>query len=215
MLYLPPQVALRHSMIRVHVASQLASPRSTKTATRSGVNSGEDGSRVWVHLPDEDYWRLVIASPIVGQGGAAAYRRLNELLREIELAGVTLEDISLLDPESPQFRSFRSIVSASSRLAAGPEWIELEDAIVYRSTGASVSADLSCEVSSAELNRYWEAERKITALPVLLISSEQRRVTLRFHPQHGQPKEIEGVKTAFLIALHRARPGCKVSWLDN
>jgi hypothetical protein len=173
-------------------------------------------SMFWAHLPDEDYWRLVIASPIVSQqGGAAGYRRLNELLREIELAGITLEDISLLDPESPQFKSLRSIASASSRLAAGPEWIELEDAIVYRWTA---SGELDCDVSSSELNQFWEAERKLSsglALPALLITSEQRRVTLRFHPQHGPLWGLENVKKAFQIALHRARPGCHVNWLTN
>ncbi len=46
----------------------------------------------WVHLPDQDYWRLVIASPLVAEeGGVAAYRRLGDLLRKIELAGITLE----------------------------------------------------------------------------------------------------------------------------
>ena len=171
-------------------------------------------SMFWAHLPDEDYWRLVIASPIVSQqGGAAGYRRLNQLLREIELAGITLEDISLLDPESPQFKSLRSIASASSRLAAGPEWIELEDAIVYRWT---LSGELNCEVSSGELNQFWEAERKRSNLPALLISSENRRVTLRFHPQHGPLWGLENVKKAFLIALHRpdARPECQVNWLN-
>ena len=63
-------------------------------------------SMFWAHLPEEDYWRLVIASPVVKQqGGAAAYQILNGMLRRIELVGITLEDISLLDPESQQFRS--------------------------------------------------------------------------------------------------------------
>jgi hypothetical protein len=173
-------------------------------------------SMFWIHLPDEDYWRLVIASPIVSQqGGVAGYGRLNELLQEIELAGITLEDISLLDPESQQFQSLRSLASGSSRLAAGPEWVEFEEAIVYRWTGASVSAELDCEVSSTELNRFWEAERKLSNLPALLISSEKGRVTLRFHPQHGLGG-IGSVKRAFQIALHRpnARPDCQINWLN-
>lgn len=176
-------------------------------------------SMFWVHLPDEDYWRLVIASPFVAQhGGAAGYRRLNELLRELELAGITLEDISLLDPESSQFQSLYSLASGSSRLAAGPAWLEFEDTIVYRWTGASVSAELECEVSASELQEFWEAERERSPLshPALLISKEAGRVTLRFHPQHGPQERIDGIKTAFVIALRRenARPGCRVNWLD-
>jgi hypothetical protein len=138
------------------------------------------------------------------------------LLREIELAGITLEDISSLDPESPQFQSLRSLASGSSRLAAGPEWVEFEDATVYRWTGTSVSAELSCEVSSSELSQFWEAERKLTNLPALLISFKTPRVTLRFHPQHGPLGRIENVKMPFLLALHRpkARPGCQANWLN-
>lgn len=172
-------------------------------------------SMFWVHLPDQDYWRLVIASPIVNQGGGTAgYRRLNELLKEIELAGITLEDISLLDPESSQFKSLRSLASGSSRLAAGPEWIEFEEAIVYRWTGASVSAELTCDVSSGELSRFWEAERKLSNQPALLITSNKRRATFRFHPQHGPLGGIDEIRRAFQIALHRSRPDCQLNWLN-
>lgn len=174
-------------------------------------------SMFWIHLPDEDYWRLVIASPFVPQhGGAVGYRRVNELLRELELAGITLEDISLLDPQSSQFQSLYSLASGSSRLAAGPAWFEFEDAMVCRWTGASVSAELKCEVSVDELQEFWEAERERSPRPALLISKEGGRVTLRFHPQHGPQASIDGIKKAFVFALHRpnARPGCQVNWLN-
>jgi hypothetical protein len=182
-------------------------------------NSFPVESMFWIHLPDEDYWRLIIASLFVAQhGGAAGYRRLNELLRELELAGITLEDMSLLSPDSSRFQSLYSLASGSSRLAAGPAWLEFEDAIVYRWTGASVSAQLTCEVSADELQEFWEAERKGSPLsrPALLISKEGGRVTLRFHPQHGPQERIDGIKTAFVNVLHRpnARPGCQVNWLN-
>jgi hypothetical protein len=167
----------------------------------------------WVHFPEEDYWRLVIASPLVNQqGGLAGYRRVNELLRGIEMAGITLEDISLVDPASSQFRSFLSLASSSGRLATGPEWVEFEEAVVYRWTSASVSAELTCDVSSRDLIRLWEAERKLSNQPVLLITSDKRRVTLRFHPQHGPHPGIENVKGAFQIALQRERTDCQVKW---
>lgn len=172
-------------------------------------------SMFWLHLPDEDYWRLIIASPVVTQLGAAAgYRRLNELLQQVELAGITLEDISLIAPESPQFQSFFAQAKGSSRLAAGPEWMEFEEAIVYRWTGASVSAELTCDVSPGQLNQFWEAERKLTNLPALLISSEKGRVTLRTHPQHGPLGGIQNVKRVFAVALHRSEPGCQINWLN-
>ncbi len=173
----------------------------------------------WAHLPDEDYWRLVIASPVVKQqGGAAAYQRLNELLRAIGLVGITLEDISLLDPESPQFRSLYSLARGSSRLAAGPEWLEFEDAVVYRWAGESVTGKLSCNVAVGELKEFWEAERQLSGnlgKPALLITLENGHVTLRFHPQHGpQQTRVEGLKKDFGRALYRSRPDCQVSWLN-
>jgi len=167
----------------------------------------------WVHFQEEDYWRLVIASPLVNQqGGLAGYRRLNELVRGIEMAGITLEDISLVDPASSQFESFLSLASSSGRLATGPEWVEFEEAVVYRWTGASVSAELTCDVSSRDLIRLWEAERRLSNQPVLLITSDKRRLTLRFHPQHGPLPSIENMKGAFQIALQRERPECQVKW---
>lgn len=175
-------------------------------------------STFWIHLQDQDYWRLVIASRIVTeQGGAAAYQRLGELIQGVELAGITLEDISLLDPESQQFQSFLSLASASSRLAAGAAWLEFEEAVVYRWTGASVSGELTCEVSRSELNQFWEVERKrLLSCPALLIDLDKRRVTLRFHPQHGPHGNMGNVNRAFEIALHRpeARPDCQINWLN-
>jgi hypothetical protein len=170
-------------------------------------------SMFWVHLPEEDYWRLVIASPAVSQEGSApGYRRLNEMLRAIEPAGVTLEDISLLDPASRQFQSLYSLASTSGRLAAGPEWIEFEDAIVYRWTHESIDAELQCDIAAGELNDLWEAERRRSNLPALLISANGRRVALRFHPQHSPLSGIQNIKQPFQIALHRAHPDCQVTW---
>jgi hypothetical protein len=168
----------------------------------------------WVHLPDQDYWRLVIASPLVpDKGSVAVYRRLGDLLRGIELAGIALEDISLLDPKSQEFLSLSSLASSSSRLAAGAAWLEFEEAVVYRWTSAAVSGELTCDMSLSELNKVWQDERKILNLPALLISLEKRRVTLRFHPQHGPLKGIENVKVNFATALRQAQPECQISWL--
>ena len=171
-------------------------------------------SMFWAHLSNEDYWRLVIASPVVEQEGAAvAYQRLNELLRGIGLVGITLEDVSVLDPKSQQFRALYFSAIGSGRLAAGPEWLEFEDSVVYRRTGESVTGELTCKISAGELKELWEVERSLSDHPALLIASEQRRVTLRIHPQN-EAGGIEEVKKAFQIALHRSRPDCKINWLS-
>jgi hypothetical protein len=49
----------------------------------------------WVELPERDYWRLVIASSIVGVHGAkAAYTKIGEVLRGTSMAGLDLTEIS-------------------------------------------------------------------------------------------------------------------------
>jgi hypothetical protein len=170
-------------------------------------------SMFWILLPDQDYWRLVIGSRIVSeQGGTAGYRRLGALLDKIELAGTTLSDISLLDPESPEFQSLLSMASRSSRLAAGEAWLEFEEAVVYRWTSAAVTGELTCDVSLSELRQIWQDERKLLNLPALLIALAQRTVTLRFHPQHGLLKGLERIRSNFGAALSQARPDCQVNW---
>lgn len=176
-------------------------------------------SMFWVHLPVEDYWRLVIASSFVAQhGSAAGYRLLNEILGALDLAGITLEDVSLVDPASSQFQSLYALANGSARLAPGPAWLEFEDAVVYRWTDASVTAELDCMASARELQQFWEAGREGMRHShfALLISKDDGRVTLRFHPQHGPQQTAIGIKDPFVIALHRpnARPGCNVRWLD-
>lgn len=168
-------------------------------------------SMFWVHLLEEDYWRLVIGSPLAAHDVAAAYGRLNRVLRGTRAMGITLEDVSLLDLDSQQFQAFYSQAQASSKVGSGEEWFELEDAVVYRWTGESVTGQLSCDVSERELKDLWEAERQPTD-PALLIGAAEGWVTLRFHPQH-RPGKIEGVKRKFVVALHRARKDCEISWL--
>ncbi len=173
-------------------------------------------SMFWIDLPEQDYWRLVIASPLVGvQGSTAAYRRLQEILPNLDLAGLALEDIALLQPDSPQLRSLLSMAEGGSRLAVGAAWVVFEEAVVYRWVGASLRGELSCDLSSEQLTRAWDAERKRCGLPALLIDVDARRVTLRFHPQHGPLSGIENMKQQFHISLRRpdAFPQCQVDWL--
>ena len=167
----------------------------------------------WVDLPEQDYWRLVVGSPIVATKGAAAgYRSLQEILGAMDAAGLRLEDISLLDPASSQFRTLLGVVQDSSRLANGPAWVVFEEGIVYRWSGAALHGQLTCAVSAAELHRAWDAaRRRTTDLPGLLISVADSHITLRFHPQHGM-LAFGNMKQTFKIALHHAFPECDITW---
>jgi hypothetical protein len=175
-------------------------------------------SMFWAHLPDQGYWRLIIATPVVAEADTrAAYRRLNDVLRRTEFAGITLGDITVLDPDSPDFHSMLRLASSSSYLAAGPCWARLEDAVVYRWTEALVRGELSCNATAEDLKRFWDAARSGQSRPMLLIDMQGRRFTLRLHPQHGSQTSIEDVMPQFAAALHRpeARPDCHITWLEQ
>lgn len=162
----------------------------------------------WINLP-EDTWKLIIASPIVArEGSLAAYRRLNELLRSMEWVGLRLEVITVVDPGSPQFRSFLAFARGSSRIFDGPEWVEYEEAIVYRWTGASVSGTLTCDLSREQLDRVGQVMYR----PAPLITLDKQFMTLRVHPGHGPQQDIEGVKEAFDRTFRNLYPGCQIDW---
>jgi hypothetical protein len=56
----------------------------------------------WVLLPEQDYWRLVVGLP--GVTGLAAYQRVIDVLRRLDLPGPASQDISVLDPGQPYFQ---------------------------------------------------------------------------------------------------------------
>lgn len=172
----------------------------------------------WVEIPDQDYWRLVIGTPGARHAPARQYYgKLQEILEPLDLAGLTLEDISVLDPESQQYEALFAVVRKSHGLARGPSWMVFDTAVVYRWTSAAVHGNLTCDLSAAQLMQAWEAERKAKSLnrPKLLISVAGRRVTLRLHPQDGSQGglNLEEIKRAFQIALHnpKAFPQCDVA----
>ncbi len=153
----------------------------------------------WIDVPEHHYFRLVIASPVVRtQGSTATYRKLGDMIRAIGVSGFDLADVSVFEPESQQFLDYRAVIETSSRIDIGDQWVVFEDGIVYRWTGASVAAELSCEVTREQLSRIWEAESRRSNRPRVLFSVEGQRVTMRFHPQHGPQRSIEGSSQPFL-----------------
>jgi hypothetical protein len=170
-------------------------------------------SMFWIN-PPETHWRLIIGSTVVKeQGIRAGYHRLGEIYDKLDLLGLALEDISLLDPNEKPFISLRSLASHSSRVASGKYWVLYDEAVVYRWSNTVAQADINCSVTSDDLNRFWNDERKLSNQPVLLIDLNGRRLTLRFHPQHGDLAGIQDIKRPFQIALHRGRRDCDLKWL--
>src|ERR1700733_15441238 len=80
----------------------------------------------WVNRPETN-WRLIIGSTLVTeQGTRAGYHRLSEIYDKLDLLGLALEDITLLDPNERPFLSLRSFASHSSRVAAGKYWVQYD-----------------------------------------------------------------------------------------
>jgi hypothetical protein len=167
----------------------------------------------WISRPETN-WRLIIGSTVVTeQGTRAGYHRLGEIYDKLDLLGLALEDITLLDPHEKPFLSLRSEASRSSRLAAAKYWIQYDEAVVYRWDDRLAQADITCNVTLDELHRFWNDERKLSNQPLLLLDLDGRRLTLRFHPQHRNSAGIQEIKQAFQIALHRGRPDCNLNWI--
>lgn len=165
----------------------------------------------WVELPDRDYQRLVIASPVVEtEGPLVAYRKLQEILQPLDLPALGLRNISVMRPASAEYLELRRIAENSPKVVARPGYFVLEDAVVYRWNNASVTVELDREVSAEDLNRLWEEYRKPpTNAPRLIFRVNGRQVTLRFHPAHGPThgaRDIDEAKRAFSSALGQWEP---------
>jgi hypothetical protein len=173
----------------------------------------------WSNDREESYWRLIIASPgVADQDIRAGYGRLGDILREMDLTGLTSVDISLQDPSSQEFRSALSAAKRSGRIASENSWVQYNNAVFYRSNNSFVKGVLSCDVTLDDLNRFWKAERRLANLPLLLIELNGREITLRFHPDHGDRGHIQGIKANFESALHQPaarHPDCDIHWLDT
>lgn len=76
-------------------------------------------------------------------------------------------------------------------------------------------AELDMVVTSADLQRVWETERNLKALPNVLFTAEGRRVAMRFESNKGSLPDIQEIKRSFARAMHRkgAFPMCRIHWL--
>jgi len=77
-----------------------------------------------------------------------------------------------------------------------------------------IVVELDIVLSSAELQRAWEAERRLSPLPNLSFTGGDHRVVMHFCSDHGSLPGIQEIKRAFTIAMHRknAFPRCKIYW---
>ncbi len=170
----------------------------------------------WIDEPEDDRSRLVIASPlVVEKGSTVGYRRIREMLPGLKLAGLEMDDIYLAEPDSRRFQSMLSFAENSPKIIAGPSWFRKADAVVYRWPDGLLRGRLAPPHSVEELRQAWDFDWNLGNNPSLLIGGGNGEFVLRFHPKHGRrkPAEFDGIKKAFLIAVHRQWPQCQIDWL--
>lgn len=97
----------------------------------------------WVLLPDNDAWRLMIASPEVRQlGPKAVYRKIYSALAKLPpgMAVVGLKDITVVEEKAPLYTSLRSAMPTDpgiSGVRVSREYVNghlIEEAYLYRVT---------------------------------------------------------------------------------
>ncbi len=93
---------------------------------------------LWLFEPENNQWRLVLASPVVPESGPReAYRHVSEALHAVKPA-LSLGNVSVVSPQDPLIRALASAYGTSreiegrrvSRSAINGHFVE--DAYLYR-----------------------------------------------------------------------------------
>ncbi len=76
-------------------------------------------------------------------------------------------------------------------------------------------AELSMQISSAELQQAWDTEKNVTDLPSVTFTAQGSRVAMRFRSDRGSLPGIQEIKRSFAIVMGRkgAFPACRIHWL--
>ena len=74
----------------------------------------------WCRIPDQDYWQLIIASPLVSQfGPLAAYQKVRSILAKRPVAVVSTSDISIFSPADPEYLRLREYAFGPGQFGVG------------------------------------------------------------------------------------------------
>ena len=96
---------------------------------------------LWHYFIEAEEWRLVLVSPVADRAGPlTAYTRVQRVLARTNPAYLTLSDISVFGPLSPDYRDLAAGVSRSGKFGAGPAAhqtpaapsVVFEDAYIYQ-----------------------------------------------------------------------------------
>ncbi len=77
-----------------------------------------------------------------------------------------------------------------------------------------IAAELDMLLTSADLQKTWDDEKTLSALPNVTFHAEGHLITMHFDADNGRLLGIQVIKQSFTRALHRkgAFPSCKIQW---
>jgi len=94
----------------------------------------------WLYSSDWGEWRLMIASPLVDQGGPRkTYKRVQDALRKLPGVHIRLDQITVVGLKHPMVSALRSAISTGPAITTIRltnnlfNGVLIEDAILYRS----------------------------------------------------------------------------------
>lgn len=94
---------------------------------------------LWLYRPEEDDWRLVIATPLVDEfGPSEGYRRLQRVVQKMSGTRLSLSNVALVSPEDPLIVLLRSAISTGPGIHGvrfsrnSINGVFVEDAYIYR-----------------------------------------------------------------------------------
>jgi hypothetical protein len=173
----------------------------------------------WVDEPDDDRSRLMIASPdVIVHSSAPGYELIQELLPALDLSGLELSDIYLIEPDSRRFQTLLAFAKNSNRINSGPSWIRKADAVVYRWSSDSLRGHMDPAMTARDIEQVWkDAPSSMFGKPTLLVTANGGNFTLRVHPKHklGLDLDRRRVRRDFETAIRNSRPDCRITWLSE
>jgi hypothetical protein len=94
---------------------------------------------LWLYRPEEDDWRLMLATPLVDEfGPSEGYRRLQRVVQKVPGTRLSLSNVELASPEDPFITLLRSAISTGPGIHGvrfsrnSINGVFIEDAYIYR-----------------------------------------------------------------------------------
>ena len=103
----------------------------------------EVGASLWLYMPDKNLWRLIVASPAVGQDGPKkVYQQIHTILSKMsdKTWKIPLHDISVVEDSDPLIASLRTSMGTKNGILGrrfSRDTINghfIEDAYIYKMT---------------------------------------------------------------------------------